>query len=319
MSKVVIFSENSDYSTSIVMKWIFFFGKDVARINRDDPKLSVEWMNNDAISLNTSFGNVNIYKSDICWFRRAGAFSIVFLKPDEKNTNIRSFEIQEQKSIHESIIYWIMNNCKYIANPFTSDVSKIDVLLKAQSIGINCPEWIITNNKRNLIEFAENHKTIVTKTFNTLHYTEGNTSFKNLTKLLTDKEITTMPDRFDSLFFQKYIEKKYELRAFFFKDKFFTMAIVSQNDDETVVDFRNYNQEKPNRRIPFKLPYEYEAKLKLLAQYLSLDTGSFDILVDNSDKYHFLEVNPVGQFGMTSIPCNYNIEKFIAENLIETL
>ncbi|MDR2651465.1 MAG: grasp-with-spasm system ATP-grasp peptide maturase [Prevotellaceae bacterium] len=319
MNKAVIFSENSDYSTSVIMKWMFFLGKDVVRINRDDSKLSVERMNNDEILLNTSFGNVNICKTDICWFRRAGSFSIVFLKPDERNSNIRSFEIQEQKSIHESIIYWVMNNCKYIANPFTSDVSKIDVLLKVQSVGINCPEWIITDNKRNLIKFAEIHKTLVIKTFNTLNYTEGNTSFKNLTKLLTKREINTMPDKFEPLFFQKYIEKKYELRAFFFEDKFFTMAIISQNDDKTAVDFRNYNNEKPNRRIPFQLPYEYETKLKLLSQSLSLDTGSFDILVDKNDNYYFLEVNPVGQFGMTSIPCNYNIEKFIAETLIDKL
>ncbi|MDR1652712.1 MAG: hypothetical protein LBS01_03500 [Prevotellaceae bacterium] len=42
MSKVVIFSENSDYSTSVIMKWILFFGKEVSRINRDDPNLCVE-------------------------------------------------------------------------------------------------------------------------------------------------------------------------------------------------------------------------------------------------------------------------------------
>jgi len=31
----------------------------------------------------------------------------------------------------------------------------------------------------------------------------------------------------------------------------------------------------------------------------------------------FLEINPVGQFGMTSIPCNYFLEKKIAEHLIK--
>ena len=30
----------------------------------------------------------------------------------------------------------------------------------------------------------------------------------------------------------------------------------------------------------------------------------------------FLEVNPVGQFGMVSLPCNYQLEKRIAQYLI---
>jgi hypothetical protein len=33
-------------------------------------------------------------------------------------------------------------------------------------------------------------------------------------------------------------------------------------------------------------------------------------------EYVFLEVNPIGQFGMVSAPCNYNLEKKIAQYLI---
>jgi hypothetical protein len=32
----------------------------------------------------------------------------------------------------------------------------------------------------------------------------------------------------------------------------------------------------------------------------------------------FLEINPVGQFGMVSHPCNYYLEKRIAQNLINS-
>lgn len=34
------------------------------------------------------------------------------------------------------------------------------------------------------------------------------------------------------------------------------------------------------------------------------------------EEYIFLEVNPVGQFNMTSVPCNYNLEKIIAQKLV---
>jgi D-alanine-D-alanine ligase-like ATP-grasp enzyme len=50
----------------------------------------------------------------------------------------------------------------------------------------------------------------------------------------------------------------------------------------------------------------------------NLNTGSIDIIKDNNGEYIFLEVNPVGQFGMTSIPCNFYLEKKIAEYLISS-
>ena len=34
----------------------------------------------------------------------------------------------------------------------------------------------------------------------------------------------------------------------------------------------------------------------------------------SNDDFIFLEVNPVGQFGMTSSPCNYSLEKKIAQH-----
>lgn len=48
---------------------------------------------------------------------------------------------------------------------------------------------------------------------------------------------------------------------------------------------------------------------------INLNCGSIDILVDNNLNYFFLEVNPVGQFGMVSFPCNYNLENHIANYL----
>lgn len=40
------------------------------------------------------------------------------------------------------------------------------------------------------------------------------------------------------------------------------------------------------------------------------------MIYNNDNDFVFLEINPVGQFGMTSNPCNYNLDKIIAEKLI---
>jgi hypothetical protein len=40
------------------------------------------------------------------------------------------------------------------------------------------------------------------------------------------------------------------------------------------------------------------------------------MIVTPEKKYVFLEVNPIGQFNQVSIPCNYFLEKKIADYLL---
>ena len=90
------------------------------------------------------------------------------------------------------------------------------------------------------------------------------------------------------------------------------MAIFSQLDTQTELDFRNYNREKPNRNIPFKLPLKMQEKLLKFIKIMHLDTGSIDMIVTPNDEFVFLEVNPIGQFGWVSNYSNYYLEEKIA-------
>lgn len=102
----------------------------------------------------------------------------------------------------------------------------------------------------------------------------------------------------------------------FFEKKFYSMVIFSQNNEKTKVDFRNYDREKPNKVGPYKLPKNIESKLIKLMETIGLNTGSIDLVKGLDGDYYFLEVNPSGQFGMTSFPCNYNLHKKVANYLI---
>ncbi|MBM6497958.1 hypothetical protein H9X54_001390 [Flavobacterium macrobrachii] len=129
-----------------------------------------------------------------------------------------------------------------------------------------------------------------------------------------DKNLKKKEHFFPSLL-QEYIQKKYELRIFFLNDKLYSMAIFSQESEQTKIDYRNYQKEKPNRRVPYKLPIEIEEKLIFFMRKIELNSGSIDMIVTYSNEYYFLEVNPVGQFGALSYNCNYNIENLIADYL----
>jgi glutathione synthase/RimK-type ligase-like ATP-grasp enzyme len=75
---------------------------------------------------------------------------------------------------------------------------------------------------------------------------------------------------------------------------------------------------RPNRFVPYKLPERIEKQISDFMERIELNTGSLDMIKSIVDgKYYFLEVNPSGQFGMTSKPCNYNLHKKVADFLIE--
>ena len=198
-------------------------------------------------------------------------------------------------------------------------LEKSEVLYIALEVGLEIPNTIITNNKNELENFTSKFNKIITKSIRNVEViTYKNYSLDVYTKILTLKEVQNLPEIFNYAKFQEYVEKDFEIRVFFIDDYIYSMAIFSQNDTMTKVDFRNYNISKPNRFVPFKLPKIIEEKLLVLTRKLGLRTGSFDLIYNShKDKYYFLEVNPVGQFGMVSYNCNEPIEEKIADILTE--
>jgi D-alanine-D-alanine ligase-like ATP-grasp enzyme len=53
-----------------------------------------------------------------------------------------------------------------------------------------------------------------------------------------------------------------------------------------------------------------------MMQKADLNCGSLDLIKSKDGRYVFLEVNPSGQFGMVSYPCNYYLEEEVAKSLI---
>jgi len=115
---------------------------------------------------------------------------------------------------------------------------------------------------------------------------------------------------------QKYIEKEYEIRSFYLRGKFYSMAIFSQQNEITKTDYRKQTAKK-NRRVPYALTKAVEEKLRKLMNMLNIDTGSIDLIKAKNGDMYFLEVNPSGIFNDLSYSCNYYIEQTIANILMD--
>jgi ATP-GRASP peptide maturase of grasp-with-spasm system len=315
---ILIASSESDQSTSAVMDWLLYYNSNVIRLNgRID--MSIESINFRDSKINFKF-RINDYLFDLndikaFWFRR-GYFN--FTEKYIHDDSFKEYLNVEYTSASKFAIKLLESKCK-ISFIHNKDINKCIQLELAQKLGLKIPETLITTRKSELISFFLKEESLITKSIQgQLSIDEGETLLHLYTSRFTKTDLENLDENFGLTKFQKEIIKEYEVRSFYFDNKFYSMAIFSQNNEKTQVDFREYDLKTPNRYIRYKLPNKIEKVLRKFMKTLDLLSGSLDLVVDKNGDYIFLEVNPVGQFGMVSIPCNYNLEKIIAHKLINS-
>ncbi|MFA0961071.1 grasp-with-spasm system ATP-grasp peptide maturase [Roseivirga sp. BDSF3-8] len=211
-----------------------------------------------------------------------------------------------------------LGDVKWLNHPSDNHLNKIDVLEKALEAGFDVPETLITGKKAALSRFIDQHGAVISKPVKEVDFFPYHgDEFSLYTVRFTADELEDLPDTFFPTLFQRQIPKQYEIRTFYLGGECYSMAIFSQADKMTELDFRRYNHGNMNQMVPFNLPAEQEAAADRLMKALNMDSGSLDIIRDTEGRYVFLEVNPVGQFGMVSRPCHYQLEEKVARFLRE--
>lgn len=314
----------------MVMDWLDYYGEKVVRINGDERIYSFHYADNNGVYFQNGInGNIiNLLDFSSCWWRKSGlrvpesyvdwdqtVNSIDSSRLNHISGLVTGFHKQELKILHEYILNTIYKSIPINLGSPIFDLNRLKTLEVARKQGLNVPPFKVVRNSSQLKDFAAHNDLTITKSIgNGLYNVIGSERYFSYTELLpqTFIECDEQIDFFPSLL-MPYIEKKYEIRSFYIDGKFFSMAILSQTSDQSKIDYR---KKPPTEQIPFKLPPVIEQSLKGIFVELGLNTGSADLIVTPKNEYYFLEINPVGQFGMTSIPCNYNIEKTIAKFLI---
>jgi ATP-GRASP peptide maturase of grasp-with-spasm system len=328
---ILIISDERDSSTNAVISWINHFGYKWIRIN---PETDIEFIDlkfSDREELQFRLRKNReewVCFSDIksVWYRRGeikpSNFHLNNISTDGGNFNneIKAeivFKLKREARKVMEFIHAALAEKPSIGNFHTAEVNKLLSLHNAKKAGLMIPSTLISTNKDELIKFNDLNDSLITKSISEALYLKVEFDYYcNYTEVLSQEFIHNLSNTFFPSFVQTRVEKAYELRIFYLHKHFYSMAIFSQIDSQTSVDFRKYNDQKPNRTVPFKLPSNIEEKLNLFMKSMNLNTGSIDMILTKNKEYIFLEVNPVGQFGMVSGPCNYNLEKEIANCLI---
>ncbi len=327
---VLIFSIKYDYSTTCVIDWLNHWGIKTIRINGDDDIYKFVKITKEGIYFKNAITNeiVNLLQAKACWWRRIGirqrnlnplSNRDHFINDDLDLTSFikgkNNILDEEAKALIEYIFYSIYKKCSINLGKPVFNLNRLIVSDIAQKYGLRVPSYNIIKNSAQIADARNFFDKMITKAISNGIYRDlNNYRFYTYTEFLEESFIEENKENefFPSLV-SEMIEKKIEIRTFYIDGIFYSMAIFSQGNEQTKIDFRKYSN---NRREPYRLPNDVEIKIERIFKELDLNCGSVDLIIDKEDNFVFLEINPVGQFGMTSEPGNYNLDKVVAKYLI---
>ncbi len=326
---ICIFSTIRDRTTTEVMRWLFHLGvTDVLRINSDDDAAGdriVEFsLDQNTLSFRHNGRLIRLSEIEAVWYRKGRNWlcnqflEIDFSEHPRLTAYLRKKIAGEELRLSEYLHFMIENAVPALGSPSRCEINKLLVLHAAREAGLLIPAFHISNSRASL-KAAIADKPAITKPITDGLYLfdneQSNTGYFSYTEAIAASELDPLPDRLSPSFVQEQILKRMDVRVFFLEGRCYAMAIFSQRDEQTRVDFRRYNYIKPNRTVPLRLRPDLEAKITRLFASLKLNTGSVDFIVDQQGRFFFLEINPVGQFSMVSVPCNYFLERQAALTL----
>jgi len=310
---LLILSKDYEPTTNLVIDWLDFFKIEFIRHNKENSIFLMEINMSKKhelaqVEIKSTDKNIDFEKITSYWYRK-GSFSLVKPIIDIDEDKIDPILLSEWEEI-KAYLFFLLDKKKHLGSYQKERFhNKLITLHTARKVGLKIPETQIVMKKSNIMKGKK-----ITKSIGNM-FSICKDKFVQFisTQRVLPRNMKILDEHFYPTLFQKEIIKHYELRVFFMNNSFYAMAIFSQLDPQTRLDYRNYNSEKPNRMIPYQLPENIQQKLAKLTQLLGLNTGSIDLMVTKDNEVYFLEVNPSGQFGWLSYHCNYFLEREIAQ------
>lgn len=336
---LLITTSEQDASTNDVLDWLYFLAPDtdIVRLNNDRAVTSVSYsLSNEGRSVCFETDNGQNVEAAInaSWYRR-GSLAVAPAKdgkgivagkiPKLGKSLMRHLSI-ETRYIDEAIDLHLGSLAASINKFADNRTNKITNLTAAAKAGLKIPATLVTNNITDLLQFCTKWGKVITKAIAYNRCTvllEGEeVILSSDTSLLTVADVKKLEPIYQDkkplpALYQQYVDKEIELRIFFLYGDCYAMAIFSQNDEQTKIDFRNYNIDRPNRCIPYSLPEDIRRSIINFMEAVDMNCGSIDMIVTPQGDYVFLEVNPIGQYQWLERNCNYPISKNIAKKLAE--
>lgn len=316
---VLILSSPGDLSTELVMDWLRNYQHPFLKINSQDFLEKAISFSLFPAELTIDGKPFDIDAVGAVWYRKFGFFgrSPYYQKNKKKLSPGAANQLKQEFQTITQGFTSLFHDKYWLTQPHSVTPNKLVVLNLAKQCGLLIPTTHIVNTREQLQKKLAQHSLITKSAYEPFFMQDPKGMYSMYTKEVTPEIANEFGATFFPSLLQEKVEKAYELRIFYLEGVCYSMAIFSQQDEQTAIDFRMYDHESPTRSVPYVLPEIIRHQLQQLMEKMDLNCGSIDMIRATNGNYYFLEVNPVGQFGMTSIPCNYDLHEVVASHLIK--
>jgi glutathione synthase/RimK-type ligase-like ATP-grasp enzyme len=309
-NQIVIVTQTQDAHADDVIVALERTGNEAVRINTDeipaDARISMSWGEGDApaarIDVLTSGRTMNAATVRSVWWRRPASYAF------PGDLSLREAEFAKDETDHALRSLWASLDCYWISEPerIRQASWKGEQLMRASQLGFDVPRTLVTTDPDNARQFFHDcGKRMVFKAMSDPFLGAVNVSRKypgerialvqSRTSLVTDNDLGMLDSvRVVPCLFQEYVPKRVELRITVIGERIFAAEIHSQENEETVLDWRNSSLDIPYRVA--ELPGPVAQKCLALVKSYGLNFSAIDMIVTPDGRYVFLENNPNGQF-----------------------
>jgi len=309
------------YTIDLVWEALSDLGTSPIRINTDEypEKMPIDIsFGQNVQDIKWHFKDRAIWNHDIAgvWNRRIWSPKI----NPEIDPTYRKICIRESQSIFKFMLP-LLNAAWMDPQDIVERASnKLLQLKKADEAGLQIPNTLVSNfynSARNF--FYEQNKQVITKMAMPTAYSMNHSSMAMRTHQVGEEDL----DDLDSLvhcpmIFQREIKKQIELRVVYVDGDFFTGGIDASQTINGQTDWR-LSQSGEVAWESYELPDDLKQKITTLMKSLELTFGALDIIKTSEGKYIFLEVNPVGEWGMLQKDLGHPIAETIAKSLYKRI
>lgn len=310
VENIVIISNKYDIHTDSVIEFLKQKGEKIIRINSEDFRENSLFFSDGKWHIKTK-ENREIQPENIksIYIRRIAPI----LSEDIKN-EYKKFVTDEALVVLDYFLFALeKNKCMDALSRRKIASNKIIQLEEAKKIGLEIPDYLITNIPDKAFNFLKNRKNVLYKTLSVPLIDFGEEEGMINTSLITKENFFEQKNSITATpcLFQEYIEKKYELRLHVIGEKIIPIKIDSQKHEETMIDWRK--KQDLEMFSNHEIPKTIETKIKQLIKKFGLNFGIIDMIVTNKDKHIFLELNPNGNWLFIESKINTPISFLIAE------
>jgi glutathione synthase/RimK-type ligase-like ATP-grasp enzyme len=235
------------------------------------------------------------------WYRRTERIRL----PADLDEGDKLLAERESRAFIQGL-WRVLNKALWVSTPdaIRQASSKAEQLVRAAKCGFHVPTTCISNDVKYIHDFLEglgDQTEVIYKPHTPImvDQPDGKKGVVYTMRLGREQRERLEEIRFTPGIFQAYIPKEVELRVTVVHDEVFACAIDSQAVADTRTDWRAHRWGDVNSSPPHAttaLPEQLADACRKLVSSYGLMFGAIDLIRDPTGRYHFLELNPNGQW-----------------------